>query len=209
MNVTNPKVAAVIIAHPDDETLWAGGLILNNPSWKWFVLCLTRKSDQERAVKFYKVLKILGADGIMGDLDDGPEQKPLEGKDLEESILQLLPSREYDLVISHNPAGEYTRHLRHEETGKAVISLWNSGKLTTRELWTFAYEDGEKKYLPRAVRGDTFYFVLTDKIWEKKYNIITEIFGFNKDSWEAKTTPKEESFRIFTDSINAMQCLIN
>jgi LmbE family N-acetylglucosaminyl deacetylase len=27
------KSVAIIVAHPDDETLWAGGEILNNPLW--------------------------------------------------------------------------------------------------------------------------------------------------------------------------------
>jgi len=86
-----PKSAAVIVAHPDDETLWAGGTILSHPSWNWFIVCLCRKSDTERAAKFYKALKILKAEGIMGDLDDGPDQKPLDEKEIERAVMQLLP----------------------------------------------------------------------------------------------------------------------
>ena len=68
------KNSAIIVAHPDDETLWAGGTILSNPSWKCYIVCLCRESDKDRATKFYKTLQILGSEGIMGDLDDGPEQ---------------------------------------------------------------------------------------------------------------------------------------
>jgi LmbE family N-acetylglucosaminyl deacetylase len=32
------KNVAIIVAHPDDETLWAGGTILNHPSWKCFII---------------------------------------------------------------------------------------------------------------------------------------------------------------------------
>jgi LmbE family N-acetylglucosaminyl deacetylase len=28
------KNVAIIVAHPDDETLWAGGTILNHPYWR-------------------------------------------------------------------------------------------------------------------------------------------------------------------------------
>jgi LmbE family N-acetylglucosaminyl deacetylase len=208
MDDAKPKVVAVIVAHPDDETLWAGGTILNHPSWKWFIISLTRKSDIDRSGKFYKALKILGAEGIMGDLDDGPEQKPLLENELEEIILSLLPQVNYDLIITHNPLGEYTRHLRHEETAKAVISLWNSGKITAKELWTFAYEDGGKQYLPRAVSTDTLFEVLPDETWQKKYHLITENYGFNMNSWEAETTPKEEAFKIYTNSVDAMHWAI-
>jgi hypothetical protein len=111
-----------------------------------------------------------------------------------------LPPKHYDLIISHDPKGEYTRHLRHEETGKAVIKLWHAGKISTDELWTFAYEDGNKEFLPKAVGNATIYRVLTKRIWQKKYKIITETYGFNKKSFEAETTPKIESFHQFTDA---------
>lgn len=195
----NQKLVALIVAHPDDETLWAGGAVLEHPAWNWFILSLTRKSDLDRSGKFYKALEIFRAKGKMADLDDGPEQYPLKEGLIGKTILKLLPPLHYDLIITHSPAGEYTRHLRHEETGNAVISLWKSGNLAAKEMWTFAYEDGGKQYFPRAIKQNTSYEVLAVKIWRKKYNIITQIYGFDKDSWEAKTTPREESFRIYND----------
>jgi LmbE family N-acetylglucosaminyl deacetylase len=203
------KAVVVIVAHPDDETLWAGGTILSHPSWQWFIVCLCRRSDKERAPKFFKTLQILGAEGIMGDLDDGPEQKPLNEIELQHAILQLLPSTHFDLIISHNPNGEYTRHIRHEETGKAVIKLWHAAKISANELWTFAYEDGDKEYYPRPIENATFYRVLTKRIWLKKYSIITETYGFEKNSFEAETTPRAESFWQFTNSYDAQKWLNN
>jgi LmbE family N-acetylglucosaminyl deacetylase len=203
------KAVVVIVAHPDDETLWAGGTILSHPSWQWFIVCLCRRSDKERAPKFFKTLQILGAEGIMGDLDDGPEQMPLNEIELQHAILQLLPSTHFDLIISHNPNGEYTRHIRHEETGKAVIKLWHAAKISANELWTFAYEDGDKEYYPRPIENATFYRVLTKRIWLKKYSIITETYGFEKNSFEAETTPRAESFWQFTNPYDAQKWLNN
>ena len=197
------KSVAVIVAHPDDETLWAGGSILTHPSWKCFIACLCRKSDSERAPKFYEAIKILKSEGIMGDLDDSPEQKPLEEKEVERTILDLLPSRHFDLILTHNRTGEYTRHLRHEEINRAVIRLWNRGKITADNIWTFAYEDGNKEYYPRSVNDATVFRKLSQRIWLRKYSIITETYGFSKDSWEAQTTPREESFWQFTDPDDA------
>jgi len=194
MTSFTPKKVAFIVAHPDDETLWAGGTILSNPLWQCFIVCLCRKNDLERADKFYKALKILNSEGIMGDLNDGPEQTPLEELFVENEILKLLPDKHFDLIITHNPTGEYTKHLRHEEISKAVIELWDNNKISATELWTFAYEDGNKKYFPKAIKNAVIYQKLSYKIWEKKYKIITETFGFEKNSWEAKTTPKEEAF---------------
>ena len=209
MDKKTSKAVAVIVAHPDDETLWAGGTILSHPSWQWFIVCLCRGSDKDRAPKFLKTLQILGSEGIMGDLDDGPEQKPLDENELKHAILQLLPSRHFDLIISHNPTGEYTRHIRHEEVSKAIIELWHNDKISANELYTFAYEDGGKKYYPRPVENAPVYRTLSKRIWLRKYNIITETYGFEKSSFEAETTPRAESFWQFTNSCDAKKWLNN
>lgn len=201
------RTVAVIVAHPDDETLWAGGSILSRPSWNWFVITLCRASDTDRAPRFLQALNALGAEGAMGDLNDGPEQKPLGAYEVQGTILQLLPPKHFDLVISHHPAGEYTRHLRHEEVGRAVIMLWHSGKISASELWTFAYEDGGRQYLPKPVETASIYHVLSKRIWQRKYRVITSIYGFETDSFEARTTPRAEAFWQFTDPMNARQWL--
>ncbi len=209
MNSEIPKTVVVIVAHPDDETLWAGGTILSHPSWKWFVVCLCRASDKDRAPKFHNVLKILGGKGIMGDMDDGPDQNPLNNEEVERRILQLLPSTHFDLILTHNLTGEYTKHLRHEEISRAVITLWYAGKIHANELWTFAYEDGCKQYFPQPIKEASIYKMLPEKVWQKKYNIITKKYGYKKNSWEAQTTPKGESFWQFTNSTDAMHWLAN
>jgi LmbE family N-acetylglucosaminyl deacetylase len=188
---------AVIVAHPDDETLWAGGAMLMHPESKWIVVALCRKSDPDRAPRFFKALEQLNARGAMGDLDDGPEQAPLPARNVQNTIIDLLPPGSFDLVITHGGWGEYTRHLRHEETGKAVLALWNTGRLTAGQIWRFAYKDGGGQYLPRAVQDADLRTRLPDEIWQRKYEIITEIYGFGPDSFEARTTPREEAFWCF------------
>ena len=207
MTPVSGKSVAIIVAHPDDETLWAGGTILSHPSWKCFIVCLCRKSDTERATKFYAALKILKSDGIMGDLDDGPDQKPLDKSNVQNLILDLLLSTHFDLLITHNPNGEYTRHRRHEDVSEAVINLWHSGKLTARELLTFAYEDNHKAYYPRPDHTAPVYQVLTKSIWLDKYKLITATYGFETTSWEAETTPRAEAFWQFTDPEEAKKWL--
>lgn len=207
MSDKNPKSVAIIVAHPDDETLWAGGTILSNPTWQCFIVCLCRKSDADRAPKFYKALKVLKSEGIMGDLDDGSDQNPLSEEDVEQTILDLLPQKPFDLIITHNPSGEYTKHLRHEEVSKAVIDLWHKGKITATELWTFAYEDGNKAYFPKPIDNAPIHTILTEQVWLWKYQLMTETYGFKRDSWEAQTTPKQEAFWQFPNWDNAKQWL--
>jgi LmbE family N-acetylglucosaminyl deacetylase len=186
----------VIVAHPDDETLWAGGTILMHPDNCWTVATLCRGSDADRAPRFHKALECYGAKGVMGDLDDEPEQKPLGTVAVEDAILDLLPSDRYDLVLTHGLWGEYTSHRRHEEVAKSVMALRESGRLSVEELWMFAYEDGGKKYAPKPMADADAFFRLPLDIWEEKYRIIREVYGFESDSFEALTTPKEEAFWV-------------
>ena len=186
---------AVIVAHPDDETLWAGGLMLMHPEVKWTVVTICRKSDADRASRFFKALEEFGATGYMGDLDDGPEQSALSNSEVQQTIMELLPFDKFELIITHSTAGEYTRHLRHEETAQAVMELWKTERLGAEQIWSFAYEDGGQKYLPRADKGADLQVKLPQHIWQKKYKIITKVYGFSKDSFEARTTPRQEAFR--------------
>lgn len=184
----------VIVAHPDDEILWAGGLMLLHHETRWTVLTLTRQSDPERSAKFNNVMKYLGVKGIMGDLDDSPEQKPLAEKDIRKTIQSLLPMDKFDMVLTHSRWGEYTRHLRHEETSKAVLSLYNTKEVPAKQMWMFAYEDGAGKYLPRPSRDADVAVWLPENIAQEKYKIITELYGFAPESFEAKACPKREAF---------------
>ncbi|MEK6482124.1 PIG-L family deacetylase [Catalinimonas sp. 4WD22] len=203
------KLVAIIVAHPDDETLWAGGTVLSHPSWDCFIISLCRANDTDRAPRFFQALKVLGSRGEISDLDDSPILEPLDESEVQEMILQLLPVQHFDIIISHNPAGEYTRHIRHEEIGEAVIKLWLAGKISAQEIWAFAYEDGSKEYLPKPIKTANIYNKLAEKTWLKKYNIITETYGFKEDSFEAETSPRAESFWKITNSSEAIQVLIH
>lgn len=188
------KTAVCIVAHPDDETLWAGGTILLNPKVDWTILSLCRKSDPDRQPKFFKAIKEYHANGFISDLDDGLDQKPLKIDEIKKTILAQLPQKKFDIIFTHNPKGEYTRHLRHEEVSRAVFNLWTKGKIDSKQLLFFAYEDGEKKYLPKP-RGDADIIIdLPENIWREKKDIIINIYGFQPDSFEAKAASKAEAF---------------
>ncbi len=192
--------AALIVAHPDDETIWAGGTVLNHPDWHWTIVSLCRASDVDRAPKFVRAVQQLGGVSEIGDLDDGPEQMPLSGGDVQEMVLSLLPEAQFDLVLTHSPYGEYTRHRRHEETGTAIASLWAQGLIKAKEVWMFAYEDsgkGGKQDLPIAIKTAHLRSNLPEEIWRRKYIIITDTYGFTPETYEAHIVAREEAFWCF------------
>jgi LmbE family N-acetylglucosaminyl deacetylase len=190
---------AVVVAHPDDEILWAGGLLLSHPEWSPFVVTLCRGSDPDRAPKFLEALEQLNAQGVMGDLDDSPDQAPLPATLVRETLLSLLPGRDFDLLITHAPRGEYTRHRRHEEVSRAVRVLWKRGDLRIGELWQFAYVDEGGAGSPRPIENADIRVPLSDELWDRKSAIITEVYGFGTDSWEARAVTRSEAFHCFSE----------
>jgi hypothetical protein len=138
----------------------------------------------------------------MADLDDGVDQTPLPAEQVQETTARLLDGNSYDLILTHGPNGEYTRHRRHSECCRSVVELWQSGGIHTNRLCLFAYEDGGREYLPRVRADADRRDVLADDVWREKRRLITDVYGFPADSWEAQTTPREEGFWCF-DSAHA------
>lgn len=141
----------------------------------------------------------------MGNLDDGPHQTPLEIKFVEENLKKLLPQESYQRIITHSPLGEYSRHRRHEEIGNAVMNLWLKRELLAQELWLFAYQEQGNQKSPKAIKTATFYSRLKPEIWHKKFTIITELYGFSRDSFEAITTPRYEAFWVFNQPTEVLE----
>lgn len=188
------KTAAVIVAHPDDETIWAGGTIISHPEIQWTIFTLCRKSDTDRNPKFFKVCRKLNATGIMANLDDGPDQNPLKVTEIENTILGALGKKNPDLIITHSPAGEYTRHIRHEELGKTVFGLVEKGKIKTKNLLMFAYTDENKTALPHVIENADILINLPKNVLQIKKDIIINSYGFAADSFEANAASEVEAF---------------
>jgi LmbE family N-acetylglucosaminyl deacetylase len=180
--------ALVIVAHPDDEILWAGGTILSHPETRWQVTALCRRNDLDRAPRFQNILKKIGASGELGDLDDGPEQTPLRLSSVQSAVMALAGDARPDLIITHSVAGEYMRHRRHEEIGAAVLALWDADQLPSRELWTFAYRDAH------AIAEADMIYNLPPEIRDRKHRLMTDVYGFTPDSFEAKAASYTEAF---------------
>ncbi|MET0790801.1 MAG: PIG-L family deacetylase [Polyangiaceae bacterium] len=198
---------AILVAHPDDETLWAGGTLLSSSTWSKFVWAACRASDVDRAPRFRQALRRLQAEGTLADLDDGPEQAPLADELVERSLLDCLPQRRFDRILTHSPLGEYTRHLRHEEIARAVLRLWLRGVLSAPELWLFAYEDDAGQRLPSAIESADLVHELSLEVWQQKHALVTDCYGFAPHSWEARVTPRSEAFFRITTTEQATHWL--
>jgi len=193
------KKSLVIVAHPDDETIWMGGTILQNQNWQWTIFSLCKADDSDRAPKFKKVCEHLNAKPIITDLDDESDE-PLSTEGIKKMILQNLKKTNYDFIFTHGANGEYG-HIRHVGVHEAVTELVKEKKLQCKKLWYFDYVPGtetsfhdQKTIIPIPNPNADWTTKLTDKQHKEKLNIITDIYGYIPPIFETQSCAKEESF---------------
>ena len=191
----------VIVAHPDDETIWAGGAMVRHANWEWTALSLCRSDDADRAPRFAAATRALGAAGLISDLDDSPALSVLSARldEIKSRILHLLPSRDYDFILTHGERGEYTRHERHEQVHTAVSDMVARRELAGR-LAFFAYGDGGGAHAPRPAPDADLLLRLTAEEFEAKRRIVSEIYGFGVGSFEYSACGGVEAFKSFNRS---------
>lgn len=179
----------IIVAHPDDETIWMGGAILSFKNIKWTILSLSRKNDPDRALRFKKACKFYKAKSIISDLED-------EGiMDIKESLLNIKKmikstvikngKNKFNYIFTHGYLGEYG-HPRHKGVHFAVKNLIEKKFLSADYFFNFSYKKGPVDFSLR----------LKPSIFKKKLFIIKKIYGFYPLSFEYKSCKQTENFRI-------------
>ena len=188
------KDAAIIVAHPDDEIIWCGGTILQNPGWDWTVLSLCRGEDPDRYPKFRAVCESLDVAGCIFDVDDGNPLKAINvPREIGRRIRDILSEMDWDLILTHGPNGEYG-HPRHIEVHNEVLRLVELGVLRCDELWTFAYhcDPGTGECL--ALADADALVTLTPAELAEKRRIVQEQYGYARDSFEVRACISTEAF---------------
>lgn len=186
--------ALVIVAHPDDETIWMGGVILANPDVSWTIVSLCRKDDPDRSPKFLKAAKAYRAKALISDLEDeGRMSLGNSIREIAKRTRRMLENRKFDYIFTHGENGEYG-HPRHIGVHRAAKSMILSGELSSRRCYLFNYMYDERRRIAVPRTGATFCFKLPRKIFQKKRTMITQLYGFSPRSFENRSAGKLETF---------------
>lgn len=149
-----------MVAHPDDETIFFGGLIQQTPN-DFHIVCVTDGNadgrGQERKLEFENACKELGCKSFeMWDFPDIYEKR-LDIKALSKRLKAL---GEFQEVYTHNPLGEYG-HPHHQDVSHAVYKTFTGNSIISP-----AYND-----------FPDIGIALTEEVFEKKSYILTHIYG--------------------------------
>lgn len=115
--------ALMIVAHPDDETIWGGNHLKQG---NYFVLCLTNQSNEIRSKEFYEVMKQSNSEGLILNYPDKTNGKRDDWKSskakITEDIKYIIQQNDWQEIVTHNPDGEYG-HNHHIMTNQIVTSI--------------------------------------------------------------------------------------
>ncbi len=147
----------MIVAHPDDETIWGGVHLLEDD---YLVVCITNGKNEIRSNEFFQALSHSGDKGLILDYPDktyGERDDWSHVYDkIERDLSLLLDYQAWELVVTHNPQGEYG-HAHHIMTNEMVTNLCKEKKY--RELFYFGEYYKKKELekledLPESQRED-------------------------------------------------------
>jgi len=119
----------LVVAHPDDESIFFGGLLQQKRDLPWKVICVTDgnadERGEERKAEYQRALQSLKIDGgeQWNFLDLFEMRIPTE--ELVDKLRQLPEPFE---IFTHGPLGEYG-HPHHQDVGASVHRAFPKSKI--------------------------------------------------------------------------------
>ncbi len=154
----------MIVAHPDDELLWGGAHLIKD---NYLVVCVTCGPVKTRVREFVNVMHATHDEYIMlgypdktnGERDNWDNVK----EDIIKDINDIIALKDWDLIVTHNPDGEYG-HIHHKMTSSITTDLvQNKDKLYYFGIYH------SKKNLPNYIEEMT---PIEDHLLKQKKHII-------------------------------------
>lgn len=117
--------AALVVAHPDDEVMWFGGIVLTEPDDWTIICCSVPRADPERSWKFFDACDVLGAKARLLGCPEPPAHEPFKWE-----LLNIIDLEGYDRIVTHGIEGGYG-HVHHKSLHNYIHT-----KYSHKMIWT-------------------------------------------------------------------------
>ena len=122
----------MIVAHPDDETLWGGANLYKD---KYFVVCLTNGHNLYRVKDFRKILTFTKNKGIILDYPDIQGHIIDKWKEFKEGIIKdlktIISYNNWNKIVTHGPEGT-TGHIHHKKISSYITMIAKKKNLLSK-----------------------------------------------------------------------------
>ena len=161
--IDKPYNKLLIIAHPDDETLWGYYQLKENKGWK--ILCVTNANNTIRvnelkniAIYFDTALEIWNYKDSAFHYNMHPQ--------LYKDIANEINKPNVKMVLTHNPFGEYG-HIQHIKVSNVVLTV------SKKPTYVFSYTSNNKNK-QNEICNLKKYYKSQDKIFQSHCQKITK-----------------------------------
>ena len=172
MDAKNQKINYIIVAHPDDETLFFASLPLSLNSEEFKIICVTDANadghGEKRRKDFEAACEMLGVKQTewlgLPDVYEKrlcPKQMDSHFKKMHKELLSYKVKGFETKIFTHGPIGEYM-HPHHQDVSNAVINFFS--------------EDFQVFCSSYNCHPD-FQILLTKEQFATKTKILTDIYG--------------------------------
>lgn len=135
INLKN-KDNLMIVAHPDDETIWGGAHLLEE---EYLVVCITSGRNIIRTYELNSVMKESNNVSISLGYPDKKKGKRDNWdnyyNDISKDLEKIIKLKNWKKIVTHNPKGEYG-HIHHIKTNQIVTDIYNKDNIDS-ELYFF------------------------------------------------------------------------